>query len=65
MPDRMKTFLGQLFCRQDWAKIAVVQEDDPVRNERYGIRRCECRKYGRVSHKDSRHDAIGGIAGCP
>ncbi len=65
MPDRMKTFLGRLFCRHDWVKIAVFQEDDPVRNERYGIRRYECRKCGRVSHQDSRHDAIGGIAGCP
>lgn len=65
MKDRIAMFFRQLFCRHDWVKVAVFQEEDPVRNERYGIRRYQCRKCGRVSHQDGRHDAIGGIDGCP
>lgn len=65
MTGRIKRFFQRLFCRHDWVKVAVFQEDDPARNERYGIRRYECLKCGRVSHQDSRRDAIGGIGGCP
>lgn len=65
MRDKIARFFRQLFCRHDWKKVAVFQEDDPVRNERYGIRRYECRKCGKISHQDGRRDAIGGIDGIP
>lgn len=54
----MKTWLKQLFCRHEWVRIAVFQEIDGERNLRYGIRRYECRKCRRITHRDSRRDDL-------
>lgn len=50
--------IKKLFCRHEWVKIAVIQDVDRLRNERYPIRRYQCRKCGRVTHQDGRHDRI-------
>lgn len=65
MYNKIRRFFRQLFCRHEWRKIAVFQQEDPVRNERYGLRRYECQKCGKISHQDGRQDRIGGIDGCP
>lgn len=55
---RIAKWARRLFCRHEWVKKAVIQDVDPLRNVRYPIRRYECRKCGRVSHQDGRHDRI-------
>ncbi len=54
----LKERIARLMCRHEWVKVAMFQEVDQARNERYSLRRYECRLCGKISHQDSRRDRL-------
>lgn len=55
--------LRQLLCRHDWMKVAIYEKIDKVHNVRYSERRYECRKCGKKSMQDGRHDRLASKSG--